>query len=79
MIQCEGCYFQKENVCCHENPFFDIDDVCTNYVEKELINKIKTDTIDEVLNLKHYAFQEDDDNMYIRVSDIKKVKGENNQ
>lgn len=52
MIQCEGCYFQdkKENVCCHENPFFDIDDNCTDYVENEFVKKIRADAIDEFVN-----------------------------
>lgn len=53
MIQCEGCYYQdkKENVCCHENPFFDIDDNCTDYVENEFVKKIRADAIDEFESL----------------------------
>lgn len=50
MIQCEGCYYQdkKDNVCCHENPFFDIDDNCTDYIENEFVKKIRADAIDEI-------------------------------
>lgn len=49
MIQCEGCYYQdkKDNVCCHENPFFDIDDNCTDYIENEFVKKIRADGIRE--------------------------------
>lgn len=49
MIQCEGCYFQdkKENVCCHENPFFDIDDNCTDYVENEFVKKVRADALEQ--------------------------------
>ena len=55
MIQCEGCYYQdkKDNVCCHENPFFDIDDNCTDYVENEFVKKIRADAIDEFAKLIH--------------------------
>lgn len=54
MMQCTGCYFQdkKENVCCHENPFFDIDDNCTDYVENEFVKKIRADAIDELKSKK---------------------------
>lgn len=85
MIQCEGCYYQdkKDNVCCHENPFFDIDDNCTDYIENEFVKKIRADAINEFIDkfIKRNQFKQMNkceciNAMYVLAEQLK--EGENN-